>query len=163
LKYKENKCIFDSVYAGGLKMLRKAYLLGAISIAFIICMQPMVLAEEKELTEPKYEFERHIYEPFSFYFIQDGEFICDIYIDIYEEPLEGNSEGLEYGYENEWDEPLYYKGSIKTIWLTYNGYGICIVIDGPDMGLNTHIYVEIYLRHVDGSIDIHILTGIIPV
>jgi hypothetical protein len=144
-------------------MLRKAYFLCAILMAFLICAIPMGLAEEEEPTEPIYEYEKHIYRPFSFYFIQEGEFICDIYIDIYEEPLEGNSEGLDYGYEKEWDEPLYYKGSTKTIWLTYNGYGIHIVIDGPDMGLNTIIYIEIYLRHVDGIIEIHILTGIIPV
>jgi hypothetical protein len=81
---------------------------------------------------------------------------------VYKGPLEGNSEGLDYGYEREWDEPLYYKGSTKTIWLTYNGYGIHIVVDGPDMGLNTDIYIEIYLRHVDGSIEIHIWTGIVP-
>jgi hypothetical protein len=144
-------------------MVRKGYFLCAILISFLMCALPTAFAEEGEPTEPIYEYEKHIHEPFTFYEIQDGDFICDIYIDVYEEPLEGNSDGLDYGYEKEWDEPLYYKGSTKGIWLTYNGYGIYIVVDGPDMGLNTDIYIEIYLRHVDGSIEIHILTGIIPV
>jgi hypothetical protein len=144
-------------------MLRKAYFLGAILIVFLICIQPTALAEEEEPQEPVYRYEKHIHEPFTFYEIEGGDVRCDITIDVYKESLEGNSDGLNYGYEKDWDEPLYYKGSTKGIWLTYNGYGIYIVIKGPDMGLNTHIYVEVYLRHLDGSIEIHILTGIIPV
>jgi hypothetical protein len=143
-------------------MLRRAYIAGAILIVLVLSITPLGIAEDgEEPQEPIYESEHHFFRPINIGG-HGGEISADANIDVYEEPQEGNDEGLDHGFEREWDEPLYYKGSTKTMWLAYNGYGIHIVIIGPDMGLNTHIYIEIYLRHVGAEIEVHINTGIIP-
>lgn len=145
-------------------MLRRTYLLGAILMAFLLCATTNGLAETNGTSEPISEYEYHVEEPLQFIVDHQGYISMDVFIEIYEEPQENeNSDGFDAGYTIDWDEPLYYKGSTKEIWLTYNGYGIQITIDGPDVGLNTDVYVEIYLRHVNTYVEIHISTGIVPV
>ena len=145
-------------------MLRRAYLASVIFMAFLMCTTTLMLAEPTESPEPIYEYENHYERPLRFIINDDGSLSLDVFIEVYDEPQENeNSEGLDIGYDIEWDEPLYYKGSTKEIWLTYDGYGIHIIINGPDAGLNTHTYIEIQARYVNADVEIHISTGIIPV
>lgn len=144
-------------------MLRKVSIIGVIFIAFLMCATTMAIADNNEPSEPIYEYEYHVEKPLQIIINHQGSFSLDFYLEVYEEPQEGESEDLEYGYEIEWDEPLYYKGSTKEIWLTYDGYGIYIIIHGPDMGFNSNTYIEIRLRHVNVYLEINISTGIIPV
>jgi hypothetical protein len=144
-------------------MLRKVYCIAVILIAFLMCATTLTIADSNEPSEPIYEYEYHIEKPLQIIINHQGSFSIDFYLEVYEEPQEGESEGLDYGYEIKWDEPLYYKGSTKEIWLTYDGYGIYIIIQGPDMGFNSDTYIEIRLRHVNVFLEIHISTGIIPV
>ena len=145
-------------------MLRRAYIASVIFIALLMCSITIVSAEPTESSEPFYEYENHFEKPLRFIINHEGSLSLDVFIEVYDEPQENeNSEGVDLGYNIEWDEPLYYKGSTKEIWLTYDGYGIYITINGPDAGLNTHAYIEIRARHVNADIEIHISTGIIPV
>jgi hypothetical protein len=148
----------------GDKMLRRVYLTGVIFAVLLLCFTTTGLSETDESSEPIAEYDYHLKDPLDFIIEHQGSFSIDISIKAYDEPQgNDNSDGLDAGHDRDWDEPLYYKGSTKTMWLTYNGYGIIIVVDGPDFGLNADIYIIINLRHIVINIEIHISTGIIPV
>lgn len=156
--------MFDNIPQEGDKMLRRVYLTGVVLIVLLTCFTSVGLSENDESSEPIYEYEYYVKDPLQFIIDHQSSFSLDVSIKVYDEPQENdNSDGLDAGHDVDWDEPLYYKGSTKTIWLTFNGFGLIIVVDGPDLGLNTDIYILINLRHIVISIEIHISTGIIPV
>jgi hypothetical protein len=141
----------------GDKMLRKWYFTMCICLLFLLC------ATSVGLSEPIYENDYHYERPLRHIVNQDGSLTVDAFIEIYDEPQEGSGEGFDAGYSITWDEPLYYKGGTKEIWITYNGFGIKVKIIGPDAGMNTHAYIEISSRYFTLYIEGHVSTGIIPV
>lgn len=156
--------MFVNISQEGDKMMRRVYLTSIVLIVLLMCFSTVVLSENEEPSEPIYEDEYHIKNPLQFIVEHRGSFSLDFSIKVYDEPQENDgSEGPDAGYDVEWDEPLYYKGSTKTFWLTYNGFGLTVIVDGPDLGLNTDIYILINLRHIVITIEIHISTGIVPV
>ena len=145
-------------------MLKKAYLISAIFLALLICVSIPGSADEDDSSEPIYENDYHYERTIPIINDLEGSFSLDASIEIYEEPQDNdNSEGLDYGLEVDWDEPLYYKGSTKTLWLTYNGYGVNIEKDGPDAGLNGDTTLEINGRYVNAEVETEFSTGLIPV
>jgi hypothetical protein len=156
--------MFGNISQEGDKMLRRVYLTGLVLIVLLMCFSTVGLSETDEPSEPIYEDEYHLKDPLQFIIEHRGSFSLDVSLKVYDEPQENEgSEGPDAGYDVEWDEPLYYKGSTKTVWLTYNGFGFTIIVDGPDAGLNTDIYILINLRHIVITMEIHISTSIIPV
>lgn len=147
----------------GITTIRKAYLIGLIFISFLICTSFVGLAGTNESSEPIYKEEYNVEKPLRLFSDQDGSISLGLSVEVYEEPQDNNSDGVDYGFEIDWDEPLYYKGSTKEIWLLYNGFGIQITIIGPDAGLNTHVYIVLHFRHINVNIEVHVSTGVIPV
>jgi hypothetical protein len=147
----------------GDRMLIKAYFIMGICLVFLLCATTVGLSESNEPSEPIYEYDYHYERPLLHIANQDGSLTVDAFIEVYDEPQEGNGEGFDAGYSITWDEPLYYKGSTKEIWVTYDGYGFRMKIIGPDAGMNTHVYIEISSRYFTLYIEGHVSTGIIPV
>ncbi len=138
-------------------MVKKVYFTMGIGLIFLLC------ATSVGLSETIYENDYHYERPLEHIANQDGLLTLDAYIEVYDEPQEVSGEGFDIGYKITWDEPLYYKGSTKEIWVTYDGYGIKMKIIGPDAGMNTHVYIEISSRYFTLYFEVHVSTGIIPV
>jgi len=128
-----------------------------------MCTTTIALSESEEPSEPIREYEHHIFNPLQIFIDHQGYFSLDVYFKVYGEPQEGNDDGFNAGAGIDWDEPLYYKGSTKGIWLLFNGFGIIIIMDGPDLGLNTDIYIIFKTRHISFVLEIHTNSGIVPV
>ncbi len=144
-------------------MVRKAFLIGFIFMLFIICTSFTGIAGPDESNEPIYEDEHNFEKPLRLPNFQDGSISLGFAVEVYGEPQENDSDGLDYGFEIDWDEPLYYKGSTKDIWLLYNGFGIQITIIGPDAGMNTHVYIVLHFRYINVNIEVHVSSGVVPV
>lgn len=117
---------------------------------------------DEEPSEPVYSYDYHFKIPILIAVGCQGWISLDVSVDIYDEPQDGNSEGRDSGWYISWDEPLYYKGSTKAVWWTFNGHGFYIRINGPDAFLNTHAYIMIKGRHVSINIEFHFTTGVLP-
>jgi hypothetical protein len=148
----------------GDNMLRKAYFTLGLCLVFLLCGTMVGLSESDEPSEPIYENDYHYERPLRHIVNEDGYLSVDAFIEIYDEPQEGDdSEGFDAGHSITWDEPFYYKGSTKKFWFTYDGFGINIKIIGPDAAMNTHVYIEISSRYFTIYIEGHVSTGLIPV
>ncbi len=106
--------------------------------------------EDEPLYKNSYQIKREIGDPKQ----PIGYFKATSSVEIYEEPQESNNtDGLVIKAGIDWNEPLYYMGSIKYASVTYNGYSVTVYKDGPDACGNQHSAMEINMRH--GSVKLH--------
>lgn len=118
---------------------------------------------EPDEEKPVYENEHHFERDLRAFNDTDGIYTTDTSVEIYKEPQEPNdSDGLEIVISVDWDEPLYYLGSEKHVGVNYNGYGIEIIKNGPDAGMNGDSSIEITTKHVNAGINTELDTGMHP-
>jgi hypothetical protein len=92
-----------------------------------------------------------------------GVFQVKTSIEIFEESQENNNtDGLVVDAGIDWNEPLYYTGSLKYASITFNGYGVSVYKQGPDAGMNQHSSIKIKGRHMNAELKKGFDTGVYP-